>query len=65
MDKLFNGKIKNVIRDTLKIDEAIQAQEKKFTFNSDFLSNDNFQNHVELYQGYLKNFNEIVQNSTA
>lgn len=59
MDKLFNGKIKNVIRDTLKIDEAIQAQEKKFTFNSDFLSNDNFQNHVELYQGYLKNFNEI------
>ena len=59
MDKLFNGKIKNVIRDTLRIDEALSSQEKKFTFNSDFLSNDNFQNHVELYQGYLKNFNEV------
>ena len=59
MDKLFNGKIKDVIRDTLKIDESLTAQEKKFTFNSDFLSNDNFQNHVELYQGYLKNFNEV------
>lgn len=59
MDKLFNGKIKNVIRDTLKIDEALTAQSKKFTFNSDFLSNDNFQNHIELYQGYLKNFNEV------
>jgi len=59
MEKLFNGKIKNVIRDTLKINESLSAQEKKFTFNSDFLSNDNFQNHIELYQGYLKNFNEI------
>ena len=59
MNNLFNGKIKNVIRDTLKIDESLTAQEKKFTFNSDFLSNDNFQNHVELYQGYLKNFNEV------
>ena len=38
MEKLFNGKIKNVIRDTLKIDEALSSQEKKFTFNSDFLS---------------------------
>tara|TARA_B100000287_G_C20517830_1_gene735693 strand:+ start:76 stop:753 length:678 start_codon:yes stop_codon:yes gene_type:complete len=59
MEKLFNGKIKDVIRDTLRIDESLSAQEKKFTFNSDFLSNDNFQNHIELYQGYLKNFNEI------
>ena len=59
MKNLFDGKIKNVIRDTLKLDEALSAQEKKYTFNSDFLSNENFQNHVELYQGYLKNFNEI------
>ncbi len=59
MEKLFNGKIKNVIRDTLNLDEALSAQEKKFSFNSDFLSNDNFQNHVELYQSYLKNFNEV------
>lgn len=59
MEKLFNGKIKDVIRDTLKIDESLSAQEKKFTFNSEFLSNENFQNHIELYQGYLKNFNEV------
>ena len=59
MDKLFNGKIKNVIRDSLNLNEALSAQEKKFTFNSDFLSNDNFQNHLELYQGYLKNFNTV------
>jgi Fe-Mn family superoxide dismutase len=59
MEKLFDGKIKNIIRDTLELNEALSAQEKKFTFNSDFLSNDNFQNHIELYQGYLKNFNEI------
>ena len=59
MDKLFNGKIKDVIRDTLRVEEALITSEKKFTFNSDFLSNDNFQNHIELYQGYLKNFNEV------
>jgi len=59
MKNLFNGKIKNVIRDTLKIDESLSAQEKKFTFNSDFLSNENFQNHIELYQGYLENFNKV------
>ena len=59
MDKLFNGKIKSVINETLKINEALSAQEKKFSFNSDFLSNDNFQNHVQLYQGYLNNFNEV------
>tara|TARA_R110000803_G_scaffold81592_2_gene147557 strand:+ start:2319 stop:2996 length:678 start_codon:yes stop_codon:yes gene_type:complete len=59
MKNLFNGKIKNVIRDTLRVDESLSAQEKKFTFNSDFLSNENFQNHVELYQGYLQNFNTI------
>jgi Fe-Mn family superoxide dismutase len=56
---IFDDKIKGVIKDTLKINEALNAQEKKFIFNSDLLSNDNFQNHVELYQGYLKNFNEI------
>jgi|TARA_R110000824_G_C15214738_1_gene677004 Fe-Mn family superoxide dismutase len=59
MEKLFNAKIKNVIRDTLKLDESLSAQEKKFSFNSDFLSNDNFQNHIELYEGYIKNFNEV------
>ena len=59
MKELFNKEAKQVIKDTLKLNEALSAQEKKFNFNSDFLSDDNFNNHVELYQGYLKNFNEI------
>jgi Fe-Mn family superoxide dismutase len=59
MKKLFNNNIKNVIKETLNLNESLSAQEKKFTFNSDFLSNDNFQNHIELYQNYLKNFNAI------
>jgi len=59
MKELFNQKAKKAIKDTLKLNESLSAQEKKFTFNSDFLSDDNHQNHVELYKGYVKNFNEI------
>ena len=59
MKDLFSEKAKEIIKETLNLNEALSAQEKTFTFNSDFLSTDNFQNHVELYQGYLKNFNEI------
>lgn len=59
MKDLFSKKAKEIIKETLNLNEALSAQEKTFTFNSDFLSTDNFQNHVELYQGYLKNFNQI------
>tara|TARA_Y100001937_G_C7114456_1_gene329414 strand:- start:869 stop:1546 length:678 start_codon:yes stop_codon:yes gene_type:complete len=59
MDKLLNSKVKEVIRGTLKLDESLSAQEKKFSFNSEFLSDDNYQNHIELYRGYLENFNTI------
>ena len=59
MKDLFSKKAKEIIKETLNLNEALSAQEKTFTFNSDFLSTDNFQNHIELYQGYLKNFNEI------
>jgi len=59
MKKLFNDKVKNIVRESLNLNESLSAQEKKFSFNSDFLSNDNYQNHIELYQGYLKNFNKV------
>ena len=59
MKKLFNENLKSVVRESLGLNESLAAQEKKFSFNSDFLSNDNFQNHVELYQGYIKNFNTV------
>lgn len=57
--KIFDKKIKDTIRKTLKLDEALVAQEKKFEIKTDFLSAANVDNHIELYQGYLKNFNEI------
>jgi len=59
MNELFNEKAKKAIRETLRLNEALSAQEKKFRFNVDLLSDENFQNHVELYQGYIKNFNKI------
>lgn len=60
MKELFNEKAKKIIKNTLNLTEALSAQEKKFKFNIDgILSNDNFQNHLELYQGYLKKFNEV------
>jgi superoxide dismutase, Fe-Mn family len=58
LDDLFNDKAKNAIKETLKLNEALSAQEKVFTINTDFLSSDNIENHKQLYEGYLKNFNE-------
>ena len=57
--KIFDKKIKDTIRKSLKLDEALVAQEKKFNIKTDFLSAANVDNHIELYQGYLKNFNEV------
>lgn len=59
MKNFFDEKAKQAIKNTLRLNESLSAQEKTFTFNSDFLSNDNYQNHIELYQGYVKNFNAI------
>ena len=60
MKELLNDKAKKVIRESLKLNEALTAQEKKFTFNADLLSAENFNNHVELYKGYLNNFNKNI-----
>jgi superoxide dismutase, Fe-Mn family len=59
MKEIFNKKAKQVIKETLKLNESLAAQQKQFSFNVDLLSSDNFQNHLELYQGYVKNFNKI------
>jgi len=60
MDQLFNEDIKKLISESLeteKLDEAFIAQTKKFNIKSDFLSSANVQNHIELYQGYVRDFN--------
>jgi Fe-Mn family superoxide dismutase len=56
---IFDKKIKDVIKQTLQLDEALVAQEKKFNLNTEFLSTANKENHIELYQNYIKEFNQI------
>jgi Fe-Mn family superoxide dismutase len=58
MKNFFNEKAKQAIRETLNLNEALNAQEKSFNFKVDLLSQDNFQNHLELYKGYIQNFNK-------
>jgi len=60
--KLFNLKAKKEIRKVLnagkkKLSEAYVAQEKKFDITTDFLSGENVNNHIKLYQDYLEKFN--------
>ena len=52
------------IRKDLKIDEegiseSIVAQPKKFSLSTELLSNANKQNHIELYDQYVEDFNRI------
>jgi len=56
--------ILNQIRSDLQINndtisESIVAQPKNFTLNTELLSNANKQNHIELYDQYIKDFNRI------
>ena len=62
MDALFTKNVKDNIKKDLKVDkinEALSAQTKQFSINTDLLSNDNIQNHFTLYQGYVNNFNKV------
>lgn len=64
MDYILNNKIKQLIKDDLGLEkstlnEALVAQEKQFTINTDFLTGKNKENHKNLYRQYLKDFNEI------
>lgn len=56
---IFDKKIKDVIKQTLQLDESLVAQQKKFNLNTEFLSTANKENHIELYQNYIKEFNQI------
>jgi Fe-Mn family superoxide dismutase len=59
---LFNDKAKKIIKDTLKVEkleESYVANIKNFENKTDFLSKANFNNHVELYKGYIDNFNNV------
>ena len=58
--------IKKIIKESIspekktkKLDESYVAAEKVFKLNTEFLSEANKQNHIELYDGYVTDFNEI------
>ena len=56
---IFDKKIKQIINDSLQLKEAFVSQEKKYDLKTEFLSDANKQNHIELYQNYIKEFNDI------
>ena len=56
---IFDKKIKQSIRETMQLDESLVAQQKPFNLKTDFLSDANINNHIELYKSYVANFNEI------
>ena len=64
LDELLIDEAKKVIKDTLELQdneqlgEAYAAQAKRFNVKSDFLSDANITNHVELYKDYVEKFNK-------
>ena len=56
---LFDDKTKKIIKDSLKLNEAYSAQQKQFDIKTDLMSEANINNHIELYKGYLENFNKV------
>lgn len=61
-DNFLTDKAKKIIKDTLAVNntlnEGFAAQPKQINLKTDFLSPGNVQNHIELYQGYIENFNK-------
>jgi len=63
IDDFLTEEAKKVIKDTLDVgkkplNESFMAQPKQFTVKTDFLSPGNVQNHIDLYEGYVENFNK-------
>lgn len=56
---LFDDKAKKAIKNTFKLEESYSAQQKQFNIKTDFLSGKNVNNHIELYKGYIENFNKV------
>jgi len=65
LDDLFTKEAKKAIKETLdlndkkSISESFAAQPKKFSLKTDFLSPSNIQNHIELYDNYVQDFNKV------
>lgn len=51
--------IKEIIRKSLQLNEAVVKNIKSFTLKTEFLSQGNKDNHVSLYEGYVKASNEV------
>ncbi len=51
--------IKEIIRKSLQLNEAVVNNIKSFTLKTEFLSQGNKDNHVSLYEGYVKASNEV------
>jgi len=65
LNNFLTDEAKQVIKNTLNlkeknslVNEAFAAQPKQVNVRTDFLSPGNIQNHVDLYHGYIKNFNK-------
>ena len=56
---MIKGQIKDIIRNSLKLNEAVVSSVKSFSLKTEFLSSGNKENHIELYKGYAKSSNEI------
>lgn len=66
MSSITNADVKKIIKDTLGvsdekevIEEAFVAKTNVFNLPTEMLSKRNKQNHVELYESYVENFNRI------
>ena len=66
MNDNLSSNVKQVIIDALNLDEekseineALVAQEKQFTLNTEYLTDKNKDNHKKLYAQYIKDFNDI------
>ena len=57
MKYLINKNIKNVIKESLNLEESFAAQPKSFSIITDYLSDASVNNHIELYKDYVEKFN--------
>ena len=56
---MIKNQLKDIIRTSLKLNEAVVNVAKSFNLKTEFLSQGNKDNHIELYKGYIKSLNEI------
>lgn len=64
MEVFIDKKVKNIIKKSLgtekqNLNESFVSQKKEFKIITDYLSDANVNNHIELYDGYIENFNKV------